>query len=145
MYNYIYPFTGLSPEERFGFFHLRKQQGFIFFCLTPPKILPNNMLGGKKWLEGDERKGENAYFSPNWWKIGSHLLNIINLIWRQKYIYQEGEGGGQKMNFKFNIHPWKTSLEPGNKLRMGSVAIVNFEHYVYNSAFLRFRCMYCIV
>ena len=36
----------------------------------------------------------------------AHPLNIINFIWG-KNINQEG--GGQKMNFKFNIHPWGSS------------------------------------
>ena len=28
------------------------------------KIWQNIMLGGKKWLKGDEKKGENSYFHP---------------------------------------------------------------------------------
>ena len=52
-------------------------QGCIFFCLTPhpprgggwAKIWPNNIVGGKQLLKGNEKRGGNAYFFPNWLKV----------------------------------------------------------------------------
>ena len=46
-----------------------KIQGCIFFCLTPPPGGGGQKYGqiscwGKKWLKGDEKRGENAYFFP---------------------------------------------------------------------------------
>ena len=40
----------------------------------------------------------------NIFTCGAHPLNIIYFIWGKKY--KSGRGGGQKMNLKFNIHPW---------------------------------------
>ena len=44
-------------------------QGCIFFCLALAKIWLNNVGWGKKWLKVDDKRGENAYFPPNWLKI----------------------------------------------------------------------------
>ena len=80
-------------------------------------------VGGKKWLKGNEKRGENAYFSPkwkkytyffpNWLKIykiaqkmpdiffacGAHPLIVSNFIWG-KNINQQGVGLGQKYEFQ---------------------------------------------
>ena len=80
-------------------------------------------VGEKNDWKGMKKGGRNppigkqyAYFFPNWLKIykiakkmniftcGAHPLNIIYFIWGEKY--KSGRGRGQKMNLKFNIHPW---------------------------------------
>ena len=75
-------------------------------------------MGKKKWLKGNEKKGENAYFFillkknayyfPNW-------LKIYKIAQKSLKTYQEGGGGAKKMHLKFKIKKNKGKKKKLNK------------------------------
>ena len=95
-------------------------------------ILAKSHIGENKWLKGDEKKGEihifpqlvksMHIFSPiaywlTMYKIAQKKAEIFHLRRGKPHYnkfhlgrYQERMGGGKYMNFKFNIHPWTTSM-----------------------------------
>ena len=94
--------------------------GVYIFLFDPPQyegIWPNNMLGGKNYWKGMKKGGKKhifspigkkyAYFFPNWlkiYKIEQKKVDKVDNFIRGTIINQEG--GGQKYEYEFNIHPW---------------------------------------
>ena len=85
------------PAETLLFVEVRRAQACIFF--------PFDL----KYTKLQKKKSDNSR-TPSLSKIS---------VGAKIYINQEG-GGGKKMNFRFNIHPWeraakKINLGPGNQ------------------------------